>query len=76
MAPLETYLRGRGLNPPADKLRTAVDRVDQAMKGLRPGNDAPLLAAAKELAALKHLTESELAPALEVSIGFSDADGD
>lgn len=76
LAPLETYLRGRGINPPADKLRAAVERVDQAMKDLQPGNDAPLLAAARELAALKHLTESEIAPALEVNIGFSDADGD
>jgi hypothetical protein len=32
--------------------------------------------AAASLAALKRLVEHEVAPALKVSIGFSDADGD
>ncbi len=39
--------------------------------------DGPrVLQAAKELSALKRLAEAEVAPALQVSIGFSDADGD
>jgi predicted lipoprotein len=37
---------------------------------------ARILAAAKQLAALKRLVENEIAPALGVNIGFSDADGD
>jgi predicted lipoprotein len=32
--------------------------------------------AGRALADLKKLAEAEVAPALEVSIGFSDADGD
>ena len=34
------------------------------------------LDAARELASLKRVAEGELAPALKISIGFSDADGD
>ena len=39
-------------------------------------NKASIQQTAKDLAALKFLAESEVAPALQVSIGFSDADGD
>ncbi|XDF33971.1 imelysin family protein [Paracidovorax avenae] len=79
--PLETYLRGRGLNPLADRLREAALRIDAAMAAAA-GTDAAapdgprVLQAAKELSALKRLAEAEVAPALQVSIGFSDADGD
>lgn len=72
--PLETWLRGRGLNPVADQLRQAVQRSDAAMSGLKPG--AAALAAAGTLGALKHLAEAQVAPALDVRLGFSDADGD
>ncbi|MFT3954516.1 MAG: imelysin family protein [Piscinibacter sp.] len=73
LVPLETYLRGKGLNPLADRLRAA---AAQAGNGL--GSDAvpALQAAARRLAGLKHLAESEVAPALDVRVGFSDADGD
>ena len=76
LVPLETYLRGRGLNPLADKLRQAVQRVDQTMLALKPASAASVLASARALSALKRLAEAELAPALQVNIGFSDADGD
>lgn len=72
--PLETWLRGRGLNPVADSLRQAVQRSDAALLGLRPGSAA--LAAAGTLGALKRLAEEQVAPALDVRLGFSDADGD
>lgn len=79
VVPLETYLRGRGLNPLADRLLQAAQAVDQALAPLAPTgvpDAARVLPAAKALSALKHLAEAEIAPALEVSIGFSDADGD
>lgn len=79
LVPLETYLRGKGLNPLADKLRQATDAVDAAMAQVQKAgtrDKGPIQQAAKELAALKFLAESEVAPALQVSIGFSDADGD
>lgn len=77
---LETYLRGRGLNPLADKLLAAVQQVQQALPAATPlatlAAHAGLLAATRSLGKLKRLAEAEVAPALEVNIGFSDADGD
>lgn len=80
LVPLEMYLRGKGLNPLADKLHQAADKVDASMAqvqkaGLKNGKTA-IQQTARDLAALKFLAESEVAPALQVSIGFSDADGD
>jgi len=46
------------------------------MNGLKADNAERVLAAARELAALKRLMEDQVAPVLEVVIGFSDADGD
>ncbi|MDA8454758.1 imelysin family protein [Acidovorax sp. GBBC 3334] len=80
LVPLETYLRGRGLNPLADRLRATALRIDAAMAAAEKAGTAQggpqVLQAAKELSALKRLAEAEVAPALQVSIGFSDADGD
>jgi hypothetical protein len=74
---IESYLRGRGANAVADRLVKAVAQVDRDLQGLSPAAPvAHVLQAAKALAALKGLAETTLAPALEVSIGFSDADGD
>lgn len=57
-------------------LNERVRQVDDTMKGL-DSNDTPrILAAAKQLSALKRLVENEVAPALGVNIGFSDSDGD
>jgi hypothetical protein len=76
LVPLETYLRGRGLNPLADKLVQSVTRADKSLTDLAPANRAGLSQATRELGQLKKLAEAEVAPALDVSIGFSDADGD
>lgn len=76
LVPFETFLRGLGLNAKADALRAAVRRVDVALAGLEPAQRERVLAAAAALGALKRLVEDEVAPALNVSIGFSDADGD
>ena len=79
LVPLEMYLRGKGLNPLADKLRQATDKVDTSMaqvQNLGLQNKVAIQQTARDLAALKFLAESEVAPALQVSIGFSDADGD
>lgn len=61
---------------PTDALRTAIAQADAAMNGLKADNAERVLAAARELAALKRLVEDQVAPVLEVVIGFSDADGD
>ncbi|MBO9677630.1 MAG: imelysin family protein [Acidovorax sp.] len=79
LVPLEMVLRGKGLNPLADRLRQATGKVDASMAQVQKAgtrNKAAIQQAARDLAALKFLAESEVAPALQVSIGFSDADGD
>lgn len=76
LVPFETYLRGLGLNPLADALGRDVARAESAMQRLKPGDARSVQAAAGALAALKRRVEAEVAPALKVSIGFSDADGD
>jgi hypothetical protein len=75
VVPLETYLRGKGQNPLANRLRAAVQKVDGTLPkaGSQPTR---LSAAAEALSALKTLVEAEVAPALDIRVGFSDADGD
>ncbi len=74
---LETFLRGHGHNPLADRWRAQVERTGQAVQGLAPNSPRAVLdRAVAELAAVKRLAEAELAPALHVHMGFSDADGD
>lgn len=73
---LETYLRGRGFNPVATQLLRSVDKADNSLRQLTPSNQAGLLAANQSLEALKKTAEAQVAPALQVNIGFSDADGD
>lgn len=76
LVPLETWLRSKGRNPEADRLVAAVRNVDARMQRIDPRRHATVLDAAKALAALKRVAEADVAPALEVSLGFSDADGD
>lgn len=76
LVPLETYLRGRGLNPLADKLAAASGQVNRQMETLTASDLRQPAAVTRSLASLKRLAEAEIAPALEVNIGFSDADGD
>lgn len=73
---IETYLRGRGLNAPADALRRAVQAADPALQGLSVQEPERLRNAASALQDVGRVMQEQVAPALEVSIGFSDADGD
>lgn len=74
--PFETLLRGRGLNPLADRLVAATEHTDRALDGLTPDTPEPVRAAAAALGELARFAQDELAPALSVALGFSDADGD
>lgn len=76
IVPIESYLRGRGLNPLADRWLKAVNEADAGMRALTEPTAKAVDAATKPLSRLKRLMEGEVAPALEVNIGFSDADGD
>jgi hypothetical protein len=76
LVPLETYLRGRGLNPLANKLATATADATRQLQTANPAQANRTLAAAQSVTRLKRLAEAEVAPALEVHIGFFDSDGD
>jgi hypothetical protein len=73
---MAALLRDQGKTELAEKFVRTVARADAGMAGLAPADKARILAVAKDLAALKALVENEVAPALGVSIGFSDSDGD
>ncbi|MBA3590033.1 MAG: hypothetical protein H0W38_10715, partial [Methylibium sp.] len=56
--------------------RHAVQQADRSLAGLSVQAPERLRHAAGALAALGRVVQEQVAPALEVSIGFSDADGD
>lgn len=76
IVPLETYLRGRGHIALAERWAQSVAASNAAMQGLSADAEKPLLAASEALSRTKRMAEGELSPALEVTIGFSDSDGD
>jgi len=74
--PFEPLLRGRGLNDLADRLVTVTQRADAAVDAVEPSSPERVLATASALGELAQFAQDELAPALSVRMGFSDADGD
>ncbi|QTD47281.1 imelysin family protein [Ottowia testudinis] len=73
---LEAYLRGRGLIALADRWADRIAATDQTMQAIDPRQGATLDKAVKALAQTKRMAEDEVASALDVRMGFSDADGD
>ena len=73
---LTARLRARGHAALADALSADITAADSLMRDLAAADTGRVLAAARSLAGLKKRVEAEVAPALGVSIGFSDADGD
>jgi len=76
LVPLETYLRGRGLNLLANQFAAAASRATRQLQASDPSDPRGTLAASRSLTKLKRFAEAKVAPALEVNIGFSDSDGD
>ena len=77
LVPMALYLRSLGLMLLADRLDASTRQADAAMRGLSPSAaPARLQQATRALAQLKGLIEGDVAAALQVNIGFSDADGD
>lgn len=76
LIPFETWLRSRGANALADTLVQTATAADQAIAAARPDDVPSVHAAAAALARLTALAQQDLAPALSVALGFSDADGD
>ena len=60
----------------ADELRAAVQQADSAMQSIDKVSLNAITPANKALKQLKHLVENDVALSLDVTIGFSDADGD
>ena len=78
LVPLEGYLRGQGLNPVANALLVATQRSNLRMQKITGGNapGRPLVPnAARSLPKLKQVAERQVAPSLDIRMGFSDADG-
>jgi hypothetical protein len=73
---LEAFLRGRGLNPLADGLRAAADALAGATAAAAPALRPSVQRAERAAGALQSVLEARVAPTLNVTIGFSDADGD
>lgn len=74
--PVADALRARGQGPLAERLGRTLAQADAAMAKADPAQPATLAPAVRELGALKKLIEADVAPALDVTIGFSDGDGD
>lgn len=60
----------------AQEVREATQKVDSAMQAIQAPDLDNITATSKALNQLKHLVENDVAMALDISIGFSDADGD
>jgi len=76
LIPWAAYLRGRGLNPAADSLGQATGRAGTRVTAADPARTSSVRSAVESLGTLKRAAESKVAPALKISVGFSDADGD
>lgn len=73
---IESYLRGRGHLALAERWRAAIDAADAAMRRVDPTRAASVDSATSALKALTTLMQAEVAAGMEVSLGFSSADGD
>lgn len=77
LIPIEALLMGKGQIALAQRWGQALDRADAALAALPArASDAQLLALSKTLKGVTTLFQAEVAAALDVPLGFSDADGD
>lgn len=75
--PVDIYLLGKGLSGPGLTLRQAARDADVDMQQLQHQHEADARQRAlKALAGLQQQIQNTVAPALQISIGFSDSDGD
>ena len=73
---IASLVEAQGWERLANEVRQSVQAVDAAMQGITQVDLASITPATKALSQLKHLVENDVALALDVTIGFSDADGD
>ncbi len=77
LVPLEALLIGKGQLALAQRFGEALDRVDSGLAQLQPqSSPRELLALTASLQAVAVLFQNEVAAALDIPLGFSDADGD
>ena len=69
-------LRGRGDLAIADGLDAVAERTHAAIKTADPARPATTAAAQKAVAQTKSVLEDKAATAMQIMVGFSDADGD
>jgi predicted lipoprotein len=75
--PIEALLYGKGQMQLATRWRQAIGAADAALGGLSASSrPADLEAVARKLKELTVLYQQQIAAALDVPLGFSDADGD
>lgn len=77
LIPIEALLMGKGQLALAQRWAAALDAADTAMAGLpAKAGEKELLGLSKTLKGVTTLYQAEVAAALDVPLGFSDADGD
>lgn len=77
LIPIEALLMGKGHIALAQRWATALDAADTALQRLPAGaGERELMALSKTLKGVTTLYQAEVAAALDVPLGFSDADGD
>lgn len=77
LVPIEALLMGKGQLALAQRWAQALDAVNAGMAALKPQASArELLALTQRMKAVTVLYQNEVAGALDVPLGFSDADGD
>ncbi|HAX22249.1 MAG TPA: peptidase M75, partial [Hydrogenophaga sp.] len=77
LIPIEALLMGKGHLALAGRWGQALDAVSAAVAGLpaQPG-ERELMALSRTMKTVTTLYQGEVASALDVPLGFSDADGD
>lgn len=77
LIPIEALLMGKGHIALAQRWREALDRADAAMTALpAKAGEKEWMALSKTLKGVTTLFQTDVAAALDVPLGFSDADGD
>lgn len=77
LIPIEALLMGKGQIALAQRWAQALDRADAAIAALpAKAGEQELMALSKTLKGVTTLFQTEVAAALDVPLGFSDADGD
>lgn len=77
LVPIEALIMGKGHIALAQRWAQALDRADAAIAALpAKAGETELMALSKTLKGVTTLFQAEVAAALDVPLGFSDADGD